>query len=228
VLGRGSGGDKGRGLVPIHVGSRHLIRVLEAEARKLERAPLNRQVIVAITRNYLGSRLMMDAHRSSLRPSPRERIGGMPALISHALSAVAHAKTSAGTISAIIADSLSPRTWPSPRRPSGARVVAEEPKGDTQVSCSRGRHRFGWGAKGRSKAGRVLSAANLKKVVSQLPFFSCKYRHFPLWNSAAGGRLWKRRRTRWGQLTGELTHRPSARDDLCLGDLRRRVPRTRR
>jgi len=45
VLGRGSGGYKGRGLVPIHVGSRHLIRVLEAEARKLERAPLNRQVI---------------------------------------------------------------------------------------------------------------------------------------------------------------------------------------
>ena len=45
MLGRGSGGDKGRGLVPIHVGSRHLIRVLEAEARKLERAPLNRQVI---------------------------------------------------------------------------------------------------------------------------------------------------------------------------------------
>jgi hypothetical protein len=81
VLGRGSGGDKGRGLVPIHVGSRHLIRVLEAEARKLERAPLNRQVIVAITRNYLGSRLTMDAHRSSLRPSPRERIGGMPASI---------------------------------------------------------------------------------------------------------------------------------------------------
>ena len=108
VLGRGSGGDKGRGLVPIHVGSRHLIRVLEAEARKLERAPLNRQVIVATTRNYLSSRLKMDAHRSSLRPSPRERIGGMPASISHAVSAVAHAKTSAGTISVIIADSLSP------------------------------------------------------------------------------------------------------------------------
>ena len=55
MLVRRSGGDKGRGLVPIHVGSRHLIRVLEAEARKLERAPLNRQVIVAITCNYLGS-----------------------------------------------------------------------------------------------------------------------------------------------------------------------------
>jgi len=81
VLGRGSGGDKGRGLVPIHVGSRHLIRVLEAEARKLEFAPLNRQVIVAITRNYLGSRLKMDAHRSSLRPSPRERIERTPASI---------------------------------------------------------------------------------------------------------------------------------------------------
>ena len=69
MLGRGSGGDVGRGLVPIHVGSRHLIRVLEAEARKLERAPLNRQVIVAITRIYLGSRLKRDAHRSSVRPS---------------------------------------------------------------------------------------------------------------------------------------------------------------
>ena len=68
MLGCGSGGDKGRGLVPIHVGSRHLIRVLEAEARELERAPLTRQVIVAITRNNLGSRLKMDAHRSSLRP----------------------------------------------------------------------------------------------------------------------------------------------------------------
>jgi hypothetical protein len=78
VLGRGSGGDKGRGLVPIHVGSRHLIRVLEAEVRKLERAPLSRQVIVAISRNYIGSRLKMDAHRSSLRPSPRERTGGCP------------------------------------------------------------------------------------------------------------------------------------------------------
>jgi hypothetical protein len=68
VLGRGSRGDKGRGLVPINVGSRHLIRVLEAEPRKLERPPLNRQVTVAITRNHLGSRLKMDAHRSSLRP----------------------------------------------------------------------------------------------------------------------------------------------------------------
>ena len=63
MLGRSSGGDMGRGLVPIHVGSRHLIRVLEAEARKLARAPLNRQVIVAVTRIYLGSRLKMDAHR---------------------------------------------------------------------------------------------------------------------------------------------------------------------
>ena len=68
MLGRGSGGDKGSGLVPIHVGSRHLIRVFEAEARKLERTPLNRQVLVAITRNHLGSRLKMDAHRRSLRP----------------------------------------------------------------------------------------------------------------------------------------------------------------
>jgi len=25
-------------------------------------------------------------------------------------------------------------------------VVAEEPEGDTRVSCSRGRHRFGWGS----------------------------------------------------------------------------------
>lgn len=63
MLGRSSGGDMGRGLVPIHVGSRHLIRVLEAEARKLERAPLNRQVIVAVTGTYLDSRLKMDAHR---------------------------------------------------------------------------------------------------------------------------------------------------------------------
>jgi hypothetical protein len=70
VLERGSGGDKSSSLVPIHVGSRHLIRVLEAKARKLERAPLNRQVIVAITPNYLGNRLKMDTHRSSLRPSP--------------------------------------------------------------------------------------------------------------------------------------------------------------
>ena len=63
MLGRSSGGDMGGGLVPIHVGSRHLIRVLEAEARKLARAPLNRQVIVAVTGTYLGSRLKMDAHR---------------------------------------------------------------------------------------------------------------------------------------------------------------------
>jgi hypothetical protein len=78
VLGGGPGGDEGRGFVPIHLGACHLVRVLEAEARKLERAPLNRQVIVAITRNYLGSRLTMDAHRSSLRPSPRERMGECP------------------------------------------------------------------------------------------------------------------------------------------------------
>ena len=67
VLGPGSGGDKRRGLVPIHVGSCHLVRVLEAEARKLEYAPLNRQVIVATNRDYLGTRLNMDAHRSSVR-----------------------------------------------------------------------------------------------------------------------------------------------------------------
>ena len=79
MLGRGSGGDKGRRLVPIHVGSRHLICALEAEARKLEFAPLNRQVIMATNRDYLGTRLKMDAHRSSLRPSRSERIGGMPA-----------------------------------------------------------------------------------------------------------------------------------------------------
>ena len=79
MLGRGSGGDKGRGLVPIHVGSCHLVRVLEAEARKLEFAPLNRQVIVATNRDYLDTRLKMDAHRSSVRPSRGERIGGMPA-----------------------------------------------------------------------------------------------------------------------------------------------------
>jgi len=72
VLGRGSSGDKGRRLVPIHVGSRHLIRVLEAEARKLERAPLNRQVIVAITRNYLGSRLRMDAHNKQSTTVPQK------------------------------------------------------------------------------------------------------------------------------------------------------------
>ena len=66
MLGRGSRGDKGRGLVPINVGSRHLICVLEAEPRKLERPPLNRQVTVAVTRNYLGSRLKMDAHREAV------------------------------------------------------------------------------------------------------------------------------------------------------------------
>ena len=80
MLGRGSGGDKGRGLVPIHVGSCHLVRVLEAEARKLEFAPLNRQVIVATNRDYLDTRLKMDAHRSSVRPSRGERIGGTPRL----------------------------------------------------------------------------------------------------------------------------------------------------
>jgi hypothetical protein len=69
VLGPGSGGDQGRGLMPIHVGSRHLVRVLEAEARKLEFAPLDRQVIVTSSRDYLGRRLKMDAHRSSVRPS---------------------------------------------------------------------------------------------------------------------------------------------------------------
>lgn len=68
MLGCGSRGDKGRGLMPINVGSRQLMRVLEAEPRKLERPPLNRQVTVAVTRHYLGSRLKMDAHRSSLRP----------------------------------------------------------------------------------------------------------------------------------------------------------------
>jgi hypothetical protein len=76
VLGCGSGGDKGRGLVPIHVGSRHLIRVLEAEARKLERAPLNRQVTVAVTRYYLGSGLKMRAHGSSLRACDGRFVGG--------------------------------------------------------------------------------------------------------------------------------------------------------
>ena len=79
VLEPGSGGDKGRGLVPIHVGSCHLVRVLEAEARKLEFAPLNRQVIVATNRDYLGTRLKIDAHRSSVRvelllPDPVHRL----------------------------------------------------------------------------------------------------------------------------------------------------------
>ena len=120
MLGRGSGGDKGRGLVPIHVGSRHLIRVLEAEARKLERAPLNRQVIVATTRNYLGSRLKMDAHRSSLRPSPRERIGGMPALISHALLAYYEARKLNHLLDSLL-DRL-PRRAPRPRDASRAPV----------------------------------------------------------------------------------------------------------
>ena len=82
MLGRGSGGDKGRGLVPIHVGSRHLIRVLEAEARKLERAPLNRQVIVAGALRETGERLRVElrplaAHegtsRSIAKASRRER-----------------------------------------------------------------------------------------------------------------------------------------------------------
>ena len=73
MLGRGSGGDKGSGLVPIHVGACHLIRVLEAEARKLEFTPLNRQVIVATNRGYLGTRLKMDTHRSSVRPPRSER-----------------------------------------------------------------------------------------------------------------------------------------------------------
>jgi len=81
VLGRGSGGDKGRGLVPIHVGACHLIRVLEAEARKLEFTPLNRQVIVATNRGYLGTRLKMDTHRSSVRPPRRERRSASRALL---------------------------------------------------------------------------------------------------------------------------------------------------
>jgi hypothetical protein len=68
VLGGGSGREKGCGLVPIHVGSRHLISVLEAEARKLERAPLSRQVIVATSSNSLG-RVKIDTHASSLRPA---------------------------------------------------------------------------------------------------------------------------------------------------------------
>jgi hypothetical protein len=63
VLGGGPGGDEGRGFVPIHVGACHLVSVLEAEARKLEFAPLNRQVIGAGALRETGERL-----RVELRP----------------------------------------------------------------------------------------------------------------------------------------------------------------
>lgn len=75
MLGGGSRGDKGFGLVPIYFGSCHLVRVLEAEARKLKFAPLSRQLIMFIRLNWRGIRLRMNGHTTSVHAA---RIGFAP------------------------------------------------------------------------------------------------------------------------------------------------------